>query len=218
MEIQVAAEVKVQVLLRYDITIRTSSTYCRVFPANMDCEMDYFVNYVTELQDYMMIQNYGFRAETISTSPDFMVHSDGEVDLYTSNNELTPISYMENNDCEIVRYIQAPLDGSGSTSPGFMEDSTEEDSDTSDDELPPLHYDLEDDDILYDVSSLNVDDWIEECCGEDHETASKDTNCAEGPIGGERHRSKWSCGWLSRGLRRFTNSLFSCHRGQREEE
>ncbi|XP_075684274.1 uncharacterized protein LOC142652509 [Rhinoderma darwinii] len=176
--------------------------------------ISYMENNGSEIVRYIQAPLDGSR----STSPDFMALSDGEVDFYTSNNELTHISYMENSDCEIVRYIEAPLDGSGSTSPGFMEDSTEEDSDTSDDELPPLHYDLEDDDILYDVSSLNVDDWIKECCGEDHETASKDTNCAEGPIGGERHRSKSSCGWLSRGLRRFTNSLFSCHRGQREEE
>ncbi|XP_071977777.1 uncharacterized protein [Engystomops pustulosus] len=139
-----------------------------------------------------------------SESPDIMLYSpqEGE-DFNLLYDEMPPFSYWRDTGCEIVKHIRAPSDGSRSTSPRPMEDFPEEEY-SSDDDLPPIYQDPEDSKILYDVSSLNVDSWM------DHES----TENTEEPRGPRR----WSLGWMRLGLRRMTNALFSCHRGQQVEE
>ncbi|XP_071980288.1 uncharacterized protein [Engystomops pustulosus] len=138
-----------------------------------------------------------------SESPDILLYSpEEEGDFNPHHDEMPSFTYWPDTGCEIVKHIRAPSDDSRSTTPGHMEEFPEEE-DSSDDDLPPIHQDPEEDKILYDVSSLNVDGWMDEESTENSEEI--------------RRPRRWSLRWMRLGLRRITNALFSCHRGQQVE-
>ncbi|XP_072009497.1 uncharacterized protein [Engystomops pustulosus] len=139
-----------------------------------------------------------------SQSPDILLYTPKEEgDFNPLHDEMPLFTYWPDTGCEIVKHIRAPSDDSRSTTEYKKDFPEEEEEDSSDDDQPPIHQDPEEDKNLFNVSSLNLNSWMDEESTEDSEVTTRPR--------------RWSLRWMRLGLRRMTGILFSCCRQQQVE-